>query len=343
MNISTILGFVIRQTHLIISTALMVLAACAAAHAAPMTLYVTDSDVVHAFDGTTGAPLPGFADISLSGATGLAVGPDGNLYAANTNPAQVFRYDPATGAPIDAGPFVTFNGQNDGHDVQNPQGMRFGPGGNLYIADVTLSNVHVYDTAGNSLGSIEGPSLVQPIDVAFDTSGNLPANQVFAVSGTANVLVSEGLGHLFTDFTTPTAGGLINPVSLSFGPDHDLYVLDIGGGAPKVVRFAPNGTPAGTVVSFAGDNPFNPAYLAIGPDGKLYLSGQDLNTAAGEILKFGLDGTPLGVLVGSGLVNPNFMTFSVPEPSAIWLAATGIAGVCAWRRFRPPARHRSCR
>jgi sugar lactone lactonase YvrE len=257
------------------------------------------------------------------------------LYAVNTIPSQVFRYDPATGAQTGPNPFVSFNGQNDGHDVQGPQGMRFGPGGNLYIADVTLSNVHVYDPAGNSLGSIDGPSLSQPGDVAFDTTGNLPANNVFVANpATANILVSTGLGQPFVDFTAPIAGGLINPVSLSFGPDHDLYVLDVGGGEPKIIRFAPNATPDGTVVSFTGDNFFTPAYLAFGPDGNLYVSGLDFNTGAGQIRRYGTDGTPLGVLVDTGLANPTFMVFSVPEPSGLAMLGMGIFGIFLYRRRR---------
>ena len=170
--------------------------------------------------------------------------------------------------------------------------------------------------------------------MAFDTSGNLPGNDVFVVSGTANVLVSTGLGQPFVDFTAPGDGGLINPTSLSFGPDHDLYVLDIGGGEPKVVRFTPNGTPDGAVVSFTGNNLFNPAFLAFGPDGNFYLSGQDLNTGAGEILKFGTDGTPLGTFIGTGLVNPTFIAFSVPEPSTLALASTALGGFALLFRRR---------
>jgi hypothetical protein len=328
MRRAAFFGSIVRRTFLIRAAAFAVpLVMIGIAAAAPLALYVTDNGVISAYDATSGAPLQGFAPITGPGATGLAIGPDQNLYAASTTPAQVYRFDPATGAQI-GGPFVSFNGQGDGHDVQSPQGMRFGPGGNLYIADAALSDVHVYGPAGNSLGTIEGQSLLTPGDVALDTTGNLPANNVFVVNpGTANILVSTGLGHDFVDFTAAGAGGLIIPVSLSFGPDHDLYVLDTGGGAPKVVRFLPNGTPAGTVVSFTGDNPFSPAYLAFGPDGNIYVSGQDA-TGLGEILKFATDGTPLGTFIG-GLGSPTFMAFSaaVPEPSTLVLAALGILGL----------------
>src|SRR4051812_27191262 len=97
MRASTILGFLARQAFSISFAILLLFAAGAVASAAPLALYVTDGDVVRGFDATTGAPLPGFSDIALFGATGLAFGPDNNLYAVTAIPSQVFRYDPATG------------------------------------------------------------------------------------------------------------------------------------------------------------------------------------------------------------------------------------------------------
>ena len=195
----------------------------ASSPAAAAELFVTDNrndDVVHRFNTTTGNS--DLADIALLGASGLAVGPDGNLYAASTTSAEVFRYNATTGAQIGSGPFVSFNGLNDGHDVQNPQGMRFGPNGNLYIADVTSSNVHIYSPTGASLGTLENnggipPPLVQPTDVAFDSSGNL-----YVVSGEADVLrftlTAGGTQQSVSEFVHQQAGGITNPTSLTFGP-----------------------------------------------------------------------------------------------------------------------------
>jgi sugar lactone lactonase YvrE len=317
---------------------LVFLAAGTVAHAAPLALYVTDGDVIHGFNATTGAPLPGFADIALLGATGLAVGPDSNLYAANTIPSQVFRYDAATGTQIGAAPFVSFNGQNDGHDVQNPQGMRFGPGGNLYIADETDSNVHVYGPAGNSLTTFTGPSVTQPTDVTFDAAGNL-----YAASGGGVAILHPG-DAAFSDFVTAFSGPgvppLNNPGSLAIGPDGRLYVLDISASSTEVVAYATNTgpNPAGTVfVSFTGPDLglFQPADLAFGPDGKLYVSGLDFNTSFGEVLRFTAAGAADGVFE-TGLVNPTFLAFSTPEPASMVLFAVGIPMllVAASRRRR---------
>ena len=176
-----------------IATALIILLICQQPLRAASTLFVSETtfgptDFVHAFD----AAMRARADISLLSPTGLAIGLNGNLYVTNTNPGfnnsgSVFQYDPVTHAQVgDA--VVTFNGQNDGHDVIIPQGMRIAPNGNLYIADAGGDqNIHIYDPAGNSVGTLSSNQLLAPQDVAFDASGNL-----YAPSGNADVLRSAG-------------------------------------------------------------------------------------------------------------------------------------------------------
>src|SRR5262245_12046729 len=159
------------------------------------TLFVSDTttgptDLIHAYDATTGAAIA--PDISLLGVTGLAIGPNGNLFAVTNNPGfqpdqgSVYQYNPLTHSQV-GGPYVTFNGQNDGHDVQGPEGMQFGASGNLYIADVTESEVHVYGAANNSIARLTSAQLGQPTDVAFDASGDL-----YAPSSNSDILRSLG-------------------------------------------------------------------------------------------------------------------------------------------------------
>ena len=223
---------------------------------------------------------------------------------------------------------VTFNGQNDGHDVIIPQGMRIASNGDLFIADAGGSQeVHIYDPAGNSLGTLTSNELIAPQDVAFDSGGNL-----YVPSGNADVLRSSGGNGALTEFVQQQAGGLTNPVSLSFAPTGELYVLDIGGNFAAIRRYDSNGVSDGTnvgdatVISFSGNLfSFIPNDIIFGPDGKLYVSGQDVFLSpAGEILRFLADGTPDGVFI-SGLDNPTYMAFTVPEPSCIVLWSTGAA------------------
>src|SRR5262249_19098778 len=163
-------------------------------------------DLIHAYDATTGAAIA--PNISLLGVTGLTVGPNGNLFAVTSNPGfqsdtgSVYQYNPTSHVKI-GGPYVTFNGQNDGHDVQGPNGMQFGATGNLYIADTTESNVHIYGTTNNSLGVLTSAQLIQPTDVAFDTGGNL-----YVASGNADILRSAGGTGPLTEFVAQLSGGL---------------------------------------------------------------------------------------------------------------------------------------
>ncbi|HEY2760194.1 MAG TPA: PEP-CTERM sorting domain-containing protein [Pirellulales bacterium] len=301
------------------------------------TFFVADSttgptDLIHAYDATTGAAIA--PDISLLGVTGLTIGPNGNLFAVTNNPGfqldqgSVYQYDPVTHAKI-GGPYVTFNGQNDGHDVQGPEGMQFGATGNLYVADVTESEVHVYGSANNSIDRLTSVQLGQPTDIAFDTTGNL-----YVVSNNADILRSAGGTGALTEFVPQLSGGLINPSSLDFGPDGKLYVLD-NNSTPVVHRYDSTGAFDTDVISFSGNlGSFFPTQIAFGPDGKLYISGQDENVGDGEVLRFETDGTEDGPFV-TGLQNPSFMAFTaVPEPATIISFVIGGASLMLIARRR---------
>ena len=200
--------------------------------------------------------------------------------------------------------------------------MRFSPlNHNLYIADLSgaTTNAHVYDgTSGSSLFALTDPTLDEPSDLAFDAKGNL----YIVNPGFENVLKSVAGTQAFTEFVTAGSGGLVNPTALTFGPDGKLYVLDTTSN-PEIYRYNADGSFDTAIIPSFGF--FQPADLAFGPDGMLYVSGTDLFQNVGEVLRFTSDGTPNGALIDSGLSNPTFLTFSVPEPSTAMLFGLGIA------------------
>jgi DNA-binding beta-propeller fold protein YncE len=145
----------------------------------------------------------------------MAFGPDGNLYVGSTdgllgNPEnnRVLRYDGTTGAFID-----TFVAPGSG-GLGEPDGIVFGPDGNLYVSSrQTDNNVLRYDGInGAFLGVFTDRPVLAPDGVVFGPDGNLYVSS----GGTREVLRFDGTTGAFIDiFATE---GLVFPEDLVFTP-----------------------------------------------------------------------------------------------------------------------------
>ena len=301
-------------------------------------IYISDGDRIGRF-GNDGTVLNStFA--TLPNAAGLALGADGFLYAASFGGPDgtpgVWRFDATTGAPIDGGAaFVWYHGQPptpDSNDVIVPQGLQFGPGNRLYVADQSgaTSNVHVYDAAGSSVGALNSPDLISPRAIAFDAQSRLYVTS-------ANTVLRYDFGSSsYSTFAeiSPGQQWLNDARDLAFGPDGYLYVLDGSVVTPGIVRFTASGSFDPTFHVDYATSTFYPSGLAFGLDGTMLVSGYDALGTGGEVRRYDLTGAAQGNLIPDGTLTwYNSFMLVTPEPGSM-LAATVLAVLAVTRRGR---------
>jgi len=136
-------------------------------------------------------------------------------------------------------------------------GLRTGPDGRVYVAQVTGSQISALDleTGRVETVSAKGGDIIAPDDVAFDSSGNLYATEV--MDGRVSVRDTGGRTRVLRD-DLPCANGItVHQDRLFIGEmreDGRLLELDPNGGEPRVL---------------VGSMPMINA-MEVGPDGLLY-------------------------------------------------------------------------
>src|ERR1700720_1348171 len=138
-----------------------------------------------------------------------------------------------------------------------PNGLRTGPDGRVYVAQVTGSQISALDLATGQLDTVsaKGGEIIAPDDVAFDAGGNLYATEV--MDGRVSVRDTGGRTRVLRD-DLPCANGItVHHGRLFIGECRDggrLMELDLGGGAPRILA----------------ENLPAPNAMEVGPDGLLY-------------------------------------------------------------------------
>ena len=254
-------------------------------------------------------PLPPRAapGVALLLAALLATAPGGaaqaDLLVSSGGLASVSRFDAVTGAPL--GLFVA---QGEGGLI-TPDGLAWGPDGNLYVSKEKGNAVLRYDgktgafidtfvTAGSG-----GLNIAE--DLKFGADGNL---YVGSLVGNA-VLRYDGKTGAFIDAFVPAgAGGLDGPSGLIFGPDGDLYLASSRN--HQVLHYdGKTGAFCGPLVAAGAGGLNEPVGIAFGADGRLYVSSLGNN----QVLRFdGKTGAFVDVFVppaSGGLDGPYSLVF----------------------------------
>jgi len=186
-------------------------------------------------------------------------------------------------------------------------GLRTGPDGRIYVAQVTGSQIGALDPVTGELQTVaaKGGEIVAPDDVAFDGAGNLYATEV--MDGRVSVLDTTGRTRVLRD-DLPSANGItVHQDRLFVNECRDggrLMELDRDGGAPRILL---------------ADLP-SPNAMEVGPDGMLYFpvltaneiwrvdpnGGEPQRVATGlgvpDAVKFDAEGFLVSTQVASGQV-----------------------------------------
>lgn len=291
-----------------------------------------------------------------SGATGIALDRQGNIYVADTLNHRIEVFAP------DGTLLRNFGTQGNGLDqFYEPRGLAFDAQGNLYVADTWNARIVKYDvglrpvaswgsgdldlgdgrratiTEGDPARNAAAPlGFFGPRGVAVDAAGNV----YIADTGNKRIVVTDSNGNFLYQFGgAGSAPGQFNePTSLAFDAAGNLYVADTWNGRVQVFTRAADGRidpiPLATwPVAGWQANTYDDPMLAVSPDGTVYVavpSRQHVLTAnaSGEALLrwtgVGKDGVP--IVSPSGLV--------VAPDGSIWMVDR-IGGRAA--RFSLPA------
>jgi RHS repeat-associated protein len=233
---------------------------------------------------------------SLNFPGGLSFGADGSLYIIEEGGFRVRRVDPARNIHPFAGDGSAASGGDGGPATAaqvQARGIVAAPDGSVYLAEPLTSRIRRVTTDGN-IETVLAADLANPLAVAIH-----PINGDLYVADTEHQRVlrvpSKG-GGLITVAGNGTAGysgdggygpnaELSGPAGLAFAPDGTLYVSTPTSSVVRAVD--PDGyisTVVGSVGGLLGDEGpaenaqlFEPASLAVGPDGTLFLGDQFRN------------------------------------------------------------------
>ncbi|MCW1821861.1 gluconolaconase [Mycolicibacterium conceptionense] len=182
-------------------------------------------------------------------------------------------------------------------------GLRTGPDGRIYVAQVTGSQISALDLDTGLLETVsaKGGEIIAPDDVAFDSDGNLYATEV--MDGRVSVRASGGATRVLRD-DIPSANGItFHQGRLFVGECREggrLMEFDLAGGAPRILL----------------ENVPSPNAMEVGPDGLLYFPVMGAN----EIWRIDPNGGEPEVVAG-GLGVPDSVKFDADG----YLVSTQVA------------------
>lgn len=305
------------------------------------------SGTIERFDATTGAqstlatiasptdPFPGLSGLAYDATSNV-------IYASGRISNKIYRVDAATGSVL---------GFQQLASDSAPAGLALDGAGNLYVSNNGGNTISVFDSAGNSIATIDLPNVIGVAD-------NLPNGLAFDNQGRLVISTFAGAG-LFRYDPVSNVAGLLAASPLANGQVAVDAAGDIlvGGAAfsSEVLKFTEAGTPIGSsfltiddalllppALPFASPNFTSPTGVTIDADGNVIVAalGRTNPTSAadnfqenGGLWKFAPDGSLLQTFVTNTPLSSVITITAIPEPGSLaGLLSVATAGMLRRRR-----------
>lgn len=211
----------------------------------------------------------------LNDPRGVAAGPDGVFYIADTYNARIRRVAANGVITTIAGTGRRAETGDDGPATKaallDPSGVAAGADGRVYVTSANSSRVRVIAPDGtiSTLADLSTPAA----DLPLDSIGKLAAG----ADGSVWVTDADEVSARHPDGSVETIRGLSAQGAIAMGPDGSVYQLNQryeegakpGAYPAQLWRRYPDGT----VLRVAADDPMTGAAdVAVGPDGEVYLA-----------------------------------------------------------------------
>jgi uncharacterized protein (TIGR03663 family) len=238
---------------------------------------------------TTVFGVAGAADGQFQQPKGIALGPDGNLYVADSQNHRIEVVTPA-------GKFVRAWGTKgtDPGQFNEPWGVAVSAQGNVYVADTWNHRVQEFTTDGKFVRAWGS----QPVGEPQSGDGQFFGPRAIAIDGQGNVYVTDTGNKRIQKFTSdgtfvasiggPGAGaGFFNePVGLAFDQTGNLFVADAWN--QRVQKFGPDLKPLSSfpVAAWDSQTVVDKPFLAVDNAGNVYVS----DPQNGRVIQFNASG-----------------------------------------------------
>jgi RHS repeat-associated protein len=242
---------------------------------------------------------------------GVAIGPDGSLYIADTSNSRIRRVGPdgiiTTVAGTGVQGFAGDGGPATQAQLYFPIGVAIGPDGSFYIADTSNERIRrvgpdgiITTVAGTGVRGIPSDdnegipatqvNLNRPGGVAVGPDGSFYITDLSSRSrrvgpdGIITTAAGNGNFGFGGDGGLATSAQIAHPFSVAVGRDGSLYIADSGN---QRIRWV---VPDGIITTIAGKglggvggeggpataaSIASPRGIAVGPDGSLYFASND--------------------------------------------------------------------